>query len=497
VTRHLLPTLAVALTLGAPAAAHAHGVLGHVHVTGWAIENLPPGELADLFADPAVRDAAVFGAAFPDSGYAPDAVNQGSPAARAYAEHCHWEPFVEDYVQWMRANDPPPFTSLESRRRVAFLLGVAAHGMQDEVFDSLFLDQIAEKDGPSDPQAEADPGTDGFLAVDGLLRFSPDAYVPTDVLLPLLDGIGHEITEETMAQGVGLIGTVYLHPVRGPRFAESLADKHGPNIPWARDHYLDRGVPGSLRSEIGPTMGYMQAVWDRLHGRFDEADLVVGAYPEAPRRLRSGEPTTVDSRISMIFGLGVRARDADVALADGTTTAPPITSRGTRWGGPDGWSRVLRADPQYPLDPGATYTLVMRPGAALVTGASTTLTHEHTFQVDCDAPTLCPPLEDLDTWRITAPDPPADAGDPAPDAGLPGDAGGDPYDVGFACDMNGQSADAPTPRADTGCAAAGQSPPPRAPALVFVLGLLGLNARRARRSRPGCGAAGTERLFVR
>ncbi len=456
--RHALSPLIATLALLSPATSSAHGVLGHVHVTGWAIENLPPGELADLFADPTVRDAALFGAAFPDSGYAPDVVNQGTPAARAYAEHCHWEPFVEDYVQWMRVNDPPPFVTLESRRRVAFLLGVAAHGMQDEVFDSLFLDQIAEKDGVADPQGEADPGTDGFLAVDGLLRFAPKAYVPTDILLPLLDGLGHEITEETMAQGVGLIGTVYLHPIRGPRFAESLADKHGPNIPWARDHYLDRSVPGSLRAEIGPTMNYMQAVWDRLHGRFDEANLVAVAYPEAPRRLRSGDPDTVDSRASMVFGLGVRARDAQVDLTGAGGMSVATTSRGTRWGGPDGWSRVLRVDPRAPLEPGTTYTLAMKPGAELVTGERTALAHEHTFQVECDSPSLCPPITDLDTWDLTGDataEPMDDAGATdtgTPDVGTP-DAGhtldaGAPDD---ASDMGSSTGGTPGAETDAGC----------------------------------------------
>jgi hypothetical protein len=45
-----------------PARAHAHGHIGHVHVTGWAIDSLPPGELRDFFAAPEVRAAALMGA---------------------------------------------------------------------------------------------------------------------------------------------------------------------------------------------------------------------------------------------------------------------------------------------------------------------------------------------------------------------------------------------------------------------------------------------------
>ena len=128
-----------------PRATHAHGLWGHIHVTGWAIENLPPGELRDFFADPEVFNAALWGSAFPDSGYFPQA---GALAERArdYGEHAHWEPYVQDYVAWMIANDPPPWTTLASQQRVAFLLGNAAHGLQDELFDSLMLALTLEND---------------------------------------------------------------------------------------------------------------------------------------------------------------------------------------------------------------------------------------------------------------------------------------------------------------------------------------------------------------
>jgi hypothetical protein len=85
------------LTLTVPAS--AHGIHGHIHVTGWAIENLPAGELRDFFMEPEVMNAALFGAAFTDSGYWPLAAEM-EPIARAYSEHTHWEPFIADVVAW-------------------------------------------------------------------------------------------------------------------------------------------------------------------------------------------------------------------------------------------------------------------------------------------------------------------------------------------------------------------------------------------------------------
>ena len=45
----------------------AHGINGHVHVTAWAIDSLPDGDLKTFLSDPELRNAALFGAVFPDT----------------------------------------------------------------------------------------------------------------------------------------------------------------------------------------------------------------------------------------------------------------------------------------------------------------------------------------------------------------------------------------------------------------------------------------------
>ena len=134
------------LALTAPHEAKAHGIWAHVHVTGWAIEALPEGDLREFFKDEELLNAAHFGAAFTDSGYWPQG-GELQTRGNAYSEHIHWEPFVEEFIHWVRANDPPPWTTQESKKRVAFLLGIASHGLQDEIFDSLFLHRAQEEDG--------------------------------------------------------------------------------------------------------------------------------------------------------------------------------------------------------------------------------------------------------------------------------------------------------------------------------------------------------------
>jgi hypothetical protein len=358
-----------------------------VHVTGWAIENLPNGELRELFADPEVFAAGLYGASFPDVGYWGD-----EPAQREFAEYSHWEPFVQGFIEYMRANDPPPFESLESRKLVAFLLGCAAHGLQDEIFDSLFLLQTREHDHHG--QNEADGGTDFFLYDDGYYRFSVEEFVPTDVLLDLFADLPQNITAKTLSDAVDAQTTSYVNDTLYPIFAMSFVEDSRRTIPWASEHYMDPAVPGSLLSEVTPTMRYMEAVWERLHGRWDERDLVVHAFPDEPRRLRGHLAENVDSWVTLIFGRAVTGPSGALLDADGNPVAASFT--GTRWGHP--YPRLVRFLPDEDLEPGAIYTARLNAGAELIGGGTTTEASELSFQVSCASPDdpVCPPLGEID-----------------------------------------------------------------------------------------------------
>ncbi|MCA9546575.1 MAG: hypothetical protein KC613_19355, partial [Myxococcales bacterium] len=194
--------LAGLLLAGAPlAGVWGHGINGHVHVTGWAAEAQPAGSaLAALFADPLLKNTVLIAAAFPDSGYAVD---------HPYGEAAHWEPFTEAHVAFVRDTYGPDYASVEAQQQVAFLIGTACHGLQDELFDSLFLLQIREKDGRG--QEEADPGTDAFLQVDGHLRFFPEVWLPAEALVQVFAARGIEVTPNTMERGLRLVSSVVIN----------------------------------------------------------------------------------------------------------------------------------------------------------------------------------------------------------------------------------------------------------------------------------------------
>jgi len=350
-----------AVALAAPAA-HAHGIWGHIHVTGWAITNLPAGEVRDFFNDSEVFNAALFGAAYTDSGYWPQS-GELERKSREYSEHSHWEPFIQDFVTWIIENDPPPWDTLESKKRVAFLIGVASHGLQDEVFDSLFLEQVENNDGGG--QDVADPGTDGFMAIDEHIRFVPTPYYPLDTLLELYEGLNEEITADVIERSVGIMTRLYVGPA-GFAIAESLGNSYSEDIPWTRDHYLDPDIPGSLRAEIGPTRAYIQAVWDRLHGTFDASHPIVAAYPESGRVLRSGNAGSIDATVTFIFGEGVHYDSARTSWRDQGGEVLPSRQQNTRWGAE--FPRLLRVRPLDDLEPGGSYSVTLESGTTISDG---------------------------------------------------------------------------------------------------------------------------------
>ncbi len=435
-----------------PRVSAAHGLWGHIHVTGWAVENMGPGPLRDfLTEEPAVFNALLMGAMFADTGYRPGA----PPAARAYSEHSHWEPFVEDFVQWVRDNDPPPWNNLESKKRVAFLLGCASHGLQDALFDSLFLHQLEERDGVG--QDAADPGTDGFLALDGLLRFVPEVDLPLETLVTLYADLDEEVTEGILVESVEYVSDFYINDGFGMSVALSAGEVYEPQMPWGRTHYLDQDVPGSLRAEVFPTAAYQQAIWERLHDGLPVDELSAFAFPEAPRRLRSGEPSTTDSWVTLTFGKGVIYREGLVSLEDAAGNPVAFTQAGNRWGVSP--TRLVRLQPDEPLAPGSWYTARLLAGAETLTGEQTTQPAAFTFQVDCEAPEdpACPDLGTLPEAEISG----------------PGLEKGVDTAVDTAVDSTAGKAEPPE-----GCACSAAASRQPASAVLLALGLGGLAVRR-------------------
>lgn len=383
----------------APLGLHAHGGLGHIQVTAWGVENLPQGDVRAFLAHPEVFNSILFGAAFPDVGYYPGL--KYPEVARTFGEYSHWAQFTQTFVEWIRVNDPPPWTNLESRQRVAFLMGCAAHGFQDEVFDSLYLDQVSQHDGAG--QDDADPGTDGFLWKDDLIGLIPNGYVPLQALLDIFNLPGvfdFEITEDHILSSVDTATQLYIDEGAAPVIAEVAYNSYVDALPWTRDNYMNEDIPGSLRAEILPTMHYIEGLWRQLHGDYSGANVVMAAYPGPGRRLRSHEAGVADSWVSLLFSTGIDQTSLAPAWKDAAGLDVPFSQHGTAWRDP--WPRIMRLRPTQNLTPGGYYTVQVDSSAPGVGENLWHVTHTLDFQVACDEnnPEDCPELTNVAVARL-------------------------------------------------------------------------------------------------
>ena len=250
--------LAAALVAAWPApAAKANGNYTHVWVAADAVRYVPPGPLKDFLAREGIVNIVRNGAMYPDGGYA---VSDG------YGEISHWEPFHTKYLEWIRATYTFPWND-EAARHVAFLMGMTAHGMSDQLYDGMYLERHEYHDPDN---GEAPFGLDGatdscFAATQGPMEL-PDPWVPAEDLAPLYDGLGHHVEADVIALGSALVPVAIAHANDEASNPDTIAQLAA-FYPWACQHQDDPLVPGSPVTHGPVIAAYWQVVWDRLQGR--------------------------------------------------------------------------------------------------------------------------------------------------------------------------------------------------------------------------------------
>lgn len=304
-----------------------HGINGHINVTHWmtADENVQR-----VWREPGCRNAMVFGSVFPDTGYG---VNH------EYGELTHWAPFLDaliDHINTMQVEEVV-FSPLVK----CFVVGLAVHGLQDEMFDTFFLEQVDYHDAVG--QDIVDPGLDAIMVVDGVAQFKPEVYVPdTHIISVLAESFRMEVSPDLLAEAarrVKLAVIDHFAPI-----AANYADTHRDSLEWASLHYLDETVVGSLASEIGPTGAYGGAVWARLHGQPLQSDIVSsfgGRFIEAlvPIEQRIyGVVLARAVRVGSIRG-GVAVRRKGTESLEFLPVEPGIWTRSD-----DAYTRVIRIE---------------------------------------------------------------------------------------------------------------------------------------------------------
>lgn len=312
-------SLAVALALGwtAPPAL-ANGQTTHVWITRHALEHLDDGPLRDLLTAPQFEAALINGTMFPDGGYA---------VGHGYGEHAHWFEFQSRYRDWITATYTPDPWSDEAAWHVAFLMGMASHGMADQSFDAMYFDWSRTYDAELG-WAEGisfDEASDVIWASLTGAQEVPPKELPAELFVQLYADHGVDVDADTLDDGqtllgvaLDLVGLLAENPetVRGYQEA----------FPWGGAHLLD-GYPGSPPCEGELVAGYWQEWWDKLHGR--ETPLaVIGLAPGDGHHGLDTDMGSPEARLQVVFARGVTGAEVQshVTVTDPQGRVLPTTA---------------------------------------------------------------------------------------------------------------------------------------------------------------------------
>src|SRR5262245_7026789 len=141
--------------------AYAAGIVTHAWMALDAIDHVQRPARRQLLD--AHRDQVGAGAEFPDGGYWTRSL--GTPGGD-YGEEAHWQRFHDAYAAQIRSD--PSCAPLDDpagpcAAMIAHLMGAAAHGMGDEVWDWLF-----EPNGPGFDESYLPPDLAAFVGPGGL-----------------------------------------------------------------------------------------------------------------------------------------------------------------------------------------------------------------------------------------------------------------------------------------------------------------------------------------
>jgi hypothetical protein len=295
-SRRSLASWLVLPLLLAPVAAEANGNVSHLRVTLWARDHLPAGELRDLLDREDTDLSLQNGANFPDGGYAVD---------DGYGEIAHWEPFQSAYLEWIRANFEPPWSG-EAGQHVAFLMGMASHGMCDQIYDSMYLTRSGVYDeGSPGSSIGLDGSSDVCFAAETGPLYAPELWVPDEVMAQImLDAAGHEVEPSVIHDGQALVAFSLYFVSDVSQDPDEVA-LHHEAYPWACAHQVDEDVPGNPPAAAPVVAAYWERLWSRLHGDDTLDEPLLASFPALDGLAPERDGESIESMVSFVVARGL------------------------------------------------------------------------------------------------------------------------------------------------------------------------------------------------
>lgn len=285
-------TICCSLLLAAPV--WAGGMSIHMFQSEKAFEQVRTPELRALLE--ANKNAWFSGTQYPDAGYVPGQFGQDK---HVWGEASHWAPFILAYLEAVKSRCQGRYLSDPACGQLtAHLLGSAAHGLQDQVFDSLFIPKVVEVDHRG--QETTDIGIDMILLREHNRKIAIPKpwYTPDDVLVDVYHSMG--MTEEEANSKQIRVATQLSELANlGERVIAPFAYWHYKHLmPWGSRNYMRH--PGGVEFGGKVTASFWEHLWQRLNDQ-PLAEATITHIPAAGQRDVAIDKRNTDSQISVTF----------------------------------------------------------------------------------------------------------------------------------------------------------------------------------------------------
>lgn len=346
--RAATPSAMVALALGsallASPDAFANGNHTHIGISLQAIALLPPGPLRDFVSDPALRPMLINGTVFPDGGYA---------TSHPYGEAAHWEPTQRTLAKHVLAACPQPLQTQACREKLAFLFGMASHGMADQVFDSLFMEAAKVHDAKnwSDGLTDSfDSSTDVLWVASHGGLVAPASWMPMDEILATYKEMKLDVAQGTIEDGQTLIlvGVLTFGNNTGtnPQKVQQAKDRY----PWGAAHLDDPHTPGSPPCEARVVAAYWQHLWAEWVDGAAPSLEVLATMPGHGGGGAAAQPADPASTVAVVLSRGLDQDSVSATSLEATAGGKVLDAKRNLFYGQN--SHVLRLLPKAPWPAG-------------------------------------------------------------------------------------------------------------------------------------------------
>jgi len=276
-----------------PNTAQANGQTTHLWITNTAVSHIEEDALSALLA--AQSDALRAGTMFPDGGYA---------VGHGYGEAAHWEPFQDAYRDWIQT-EYPDLSNPDAAPHIAFYLGLASHGMADQVFDSMYMERSRVYDadhGWADASTSLDTAQDIVFASLTGAQVVPDNWIPAH-FPALFSDLGIDVDMDILEAGQSRL-ELAVNGVGGLSTVDATVAINEAAFPWGCSHLLDDAVPGSPPFEAKVVAQYWHHLWSELHGEPGRLE-IIGTFPTPDSLGHAIHTDDIESRLSVVFSRGL------------------------------------------------------------------------------------------------------------------------------------------------------------------------------------------------